>query len=54
VFSKDANGNKNYKPVAGAIKNGANAPTVSINAANVKTVPVNIRPTNNVKPLPAA
>jgi hypothetical protein len=54
VFSKDANGNKNYKPVAGAIKNGANAPTVAINAANVKTVPANIRPTNNVKPLPAA
>jgi len=54
VFSNGPNGNKNYKPVVGAIKNGANAPIVPINSMNVKTVPNNIRPTNNVKPLPAA
>jgi hypothetical protein len=54
VFSNGANGNKNYKPVVGAIKNGPNAPVVPVNAANVKTIPNNIRPTNNVKPLPTA
>src|SRR5210317_308 len=48
VFTNGPNGNKNYKPVAGAIKNGANAPVVPINSMNVKTVPSNIRPTNNV------
>jgi|SRR6056300_874715 hypothetical protein len=48
VFTNGPNGNKNYKPVAGAIKNGANAPVVPINSMNVKTVPNNIRPTNNV------
>jgi hypothetical protein len=48
VFTNGSNGNKNYKPVVGAIKNGANAPIVPINSMNVKTVPNNIRPTNNV------
>jgi hypothetical protein len=48
VFSQDAAGNKNYTPIAGAIKNGANAPQVGINTMNLKTVPANIRPTNNV------
>lgn len=51
VFSNGANGNKNYAPVVGAIKNGANAPVVPINSMNVKTVPNNIRPTNNVRPV---
>jgi hypothetical protein len=48
VFSNGANGKKNYAPVVGAIKNGPNAPVVGINSMNVKTVPSNIRPTNNV------
>ena len=48
VFSNGTNGNKNYAPVVGAIKNGANAPIVPVNSANVKTIPNNIRPTNNV------
>ena len=51
VFSNGANGNKNYAPVVGAIKNGPNAPVVPVNAANVKTIPNNIRPTNNVRPV---
>lgn len=48
VFSNGPNGNKNYAPIVGAIKNGANAPVVPVNSANVKTVPNNMRPTNNV------
>lgn len=51
VFTNGVNGNKNYKPVVGAIKNGANAPVVPINSMNVKTVPNNIRPTNNIRPM---
>lgn len=48
VFSNAPNGTKNYKPIVGAIKNGANAPVVPVNSANVKTIPNNMRPTNNV------
>lgn len=48
VFSNTPNGAKNYSPVVGAIKNGANAPVVPVNSANVKTIPNNMRPTNNV------
>jgi len=45
VFTKNANGDRNYKPVANAIKkpNGKNIP---ITSNNVNTVPMNMRPKN--------
>ena len=45
VFTKNANGNRNYKPVANAIKE-PNGKNVQINTKNVNTVPMNMRPKN--------
>jgi hypothetical protein len=49
VFTKNAEGNRNYKPVANAIKPpNANASKMNITANTANTVPKNIRPTNNL------
>lgn len=53
VFTKKANGNRNYTPVANGIKKPNNNTVVPITTNNVKTVPNNIRPNgNNVKNMP--
>lgn len=50
LFTKNADGNRNYRPVANGIKAVANnAPITSINVNTANTVPKNIRPTNNLK-----
>jgi hypothetical protein len=50
VFTKNVDGNRNYKPVANGIKAVANnAPITNINVNTANTVPKNIRPTNNLK-----
>jgi len=49
VFTKNAEGDRNYKPIANAIKPpNTNAPKMNINANTAKTVPKDIRPTNNL------
>ena len=44
VFTKNRDGDRNYKPVASAIKKDANSPKIAITASTAKTVPKKIRP----------
>jgi hypothetical protein len=49
MFTKNMEGNRNYSPVANAIKPvGNNTNKMNINMNTVNTVPKNIRPTNNL------
>ena len=50
VFTKNAEGNRNYAPVAVGIKE-PNGKAMPLKVINKKTVPLNIRPSNNNKNL---
>jgi ribonuclease HII len=43
VFTKNVKGDRNYKPVAAAIKKDAKSPKVTITSATVMSVPKKIR-----------
>lgn len=44
VYTKNAKGDRNYKPVAAAIKKDAKSPKFAITKSMAKTVPKKIRP----------